>query len=101
MVPLPDCTTKAWLVAGSTATPPKRFRFTILPLTVTGTVAAPDPGRVIWPRNVCAWPEIAGSGLVRQDPTAAIQAKAYLSRVTGFEIETWFCCGLYETSRFE
>ncbi len=40
MTPLPDCTTKAWLVAGSTATPPHKVSEPVVPF-VTGMLTEP------------------------------------------------------------
>src|ERR1700752_426608 len=51
MVPLPDLTTKAWLVTGSTARPPKRVREFVVPFC-TVSVGAPVPESLIWAGSI-------------------------------------------------
>src|SRR5229473_109546 len=64
MPPVPDCTTNAWLVTGSTATPPHKVSVFVVPFA---TVRLTDPTVPV-----------------------GILIKAYRARVIGSEMETSF-----------
>src|SRR5580658_199544 len=82
--PLPDITTKAWLVTGSTARPPKSARELVVPFA-TVSVAVPVPTSVVWELNVC-W-SVGFCGLTRHGVGIAfvLHAKAYRLALTGSE----------------
>src|SRR6516164_9713542 len=81
---LPDMATNAWLVAGSTARPPKSVKGVEAPPAVTVTCEVPVPGSLI-----CCWKvvRVEASQLVRQFEET-LQTNETRCNVAGSEIDT-------------